>query len=67
MIASFDGSPARGRRLVSIFDSVSADTRLSLDDLEVLMEADTQRRVIAVLNRVFAATHEPQHPEPAPS
>lgn len=54
-----------GRRLPSIFDGVPPGTPLSLRDLETLMQADTQRRILAVLDRMFAAQHEPQPPEPA--
>lgn len=65
MNASFDGSPARGRRLASIFDRFPFSTPVSLEELEVLMQADTQHRILAVLDRVFAVQHEPQPPEPA--
>lgn len=65
MDTSFDGLPARGRRLRSIFDGLPAAAPLSLDDLEVLMRTDTERRILDVLDRVFASQHEPQVPEPA--
>lgn len=58
-------SPAPGQRLASIFDGLPPDTPLSLEDLEALMRADTERRILAVLDRAFRSYHEPQHPEPA--
>ncbi len=65
MNASHGELPPRGRRLRSIFDNIPADTPLSLVDLETLMQADTERRILAVLDRVFAAHPDAQSPEPA--
>jgi len=56
--------PKPGRRLPSIFDGVPPSTPLSLSDLESLMQADTERRILVVLNHVFAAHTETQPPEP---
>lgn len=54
-----------GRRLPSIFDGIPADTPLSLDDLESLMQADTEQRILAVLDRVFGSQPEMQPPAPS--
>jgi hypothetical protein len=62
MNAPLDEVPARGRRLESIFDDVPPGTLLSLDDLELLMQNDTQRRIIAVLDRVIPQAHDEQPP-----
>ncbi len=65
MNASHGELPARGRQLRSIFDGVPPGTPLTLRDLEALMQADTEKRIIAVLNHVFGSHYEPQPPEPA--
>ncbi len=51
---------APDRRLSSIFDGVRPGTLLSLHDLETLMQADTQHRILAVLDRVFAVPSLPR-------
>ncbi|MBA4190578.1 MAG: hypothetical protein C0467_21535 [Planctomycetaceae bacterium] len=56
-----------GRRLPSIFDGVPPGTPLSLSVLETLMQADTQRRILAVLDRVFAKANQGEDKEIAES
>ena len=65
MTASRDSLPTQGRRLPSIFDDLPPGDPVSLDDLETLMQNDNERRIIAVLIRVFGSQPEPQPPEPA--
>lgn len=60
-----DSPPRVGRRLRSIFDALPLDAPLSLAELNSLMQKDTEQRILAVLERVFAAHPEPQPPEPA--
>ena len=60
-----DTLPTQGRRLPSIFDYLPLGVPVSLDDLELLMQVDTERRVLAVLDRVFGSQPEPLPPEPA--
>ena len=60
-----DGLPSPGRRLPSIFDKIPTDATVSLEELELLMHLTTERRVLAVLDRVLAVRHEPQVSEPA--
>ncbi len=65
MIESSNTSPKSRRRLPSIFDNITDGARVSLDDLETLMQADTERRILAVLDRVLDAPHAAMPPEPA--
>jgi len=65
MTEPHNARPKPVRRLASVFDGVLPGTSLSLRDLETLMQADTQRRILAVLDRVIAAHLEPHPHEPA--
>ena len=42
------------RRLASVFDAFPLGTPLSLDDLELAMSRDTERRCLAALDRALA-------------
>jgi hypothetical protein len=64
MNASLSEFPGSGRRLPSIFDALPPDVAVSLDTLELLIHLDTERRSIAVLDRVFGSRPEPPLPEP---
>lgn len=46
-------APSRGQRLPSVFDVFPVGTPFTLDDLERAMAADTERRILAVLDRVL--------------
>ena len=54
------------RRLVSVFDSFPPDAPLSLDDVELAMCLDIERRSLAALDRALAWLAAPALP-PRPS
>ncbi len=50
------------RRLTSIFDPFPPGTPLSLDELELAMSRDTERRCLAALDRALARLAAPGPP-----
>lgn len=55
-----------GRRLPSIFDQFPAGTPVTLDALETAMAANTERRILAVLDRVLARRSDGGDANPTP-
>ena len=54
---------ARGpRRLASVFDQFPSNTPLSLDELELAMSRDIERRSLAALDRALARPDGPALP-----
>ena len=64
MSKSIERSDRTSRRLPSVFDTFSPGTPLSLDDLELAMSRDTERRALAALDRALARLAAPVLPTP---